>query len=912
MSSENSQYAIKPAEDLPLTDQCHHYQGKHEVPWDIQKYFAQRYSIFSLYDYGVHMTDDAWFGVTPEPVANQVANDMYGTDEKKHILIDVFGGAGGNSIAFALSERWSRVISIERDPSTLACAQNNSTIYGVEPGLITWILGDSFEYLDKLFNHPEELHPDLRVNLDETVLFASPPWGGPGYRTDEVFNLYNMQPYNLDDLHNAYNRLDHALFLPRTSDIRQIAKLAPPDRKVEVVQYCMEGASKAMAEKAAKQANKGEKKAKNKAAKIEGSDAEDVDLDEVLEEYRRQQEQFLKITETVMEAPPRARAASTLMASPHDSNSLLLFGGEYFNGSLAQFYNDLNIYNINRDEWRCVTSPNAPLPRSGHAWTRAGNPNHVYLFGGEFSSPKQGTFHHYSDFWRLEPATREWTKIESKGKDKSPSARSGHRMTYWKQYIILFGGFQDTSNQTKYLSDLWIFDTINFVWHSPQLPPAQLKPDARSSFTLLPHEQGAVLYGGYSRVKATVNVKQKGNKGPSQAQRNVLIPKVHEDCFFLRISQPATDANPNTPPAVRWEKRKKPANAPNPTRAGATMAWHKGRGILFGGVHDVEASEEGMDSEFFNQLFAWNIERNRFMPLGLRKSRQQKKVAVEPRGGRRGRAQANEDELLRQLAALETGASLDDADDIELAKKEEEKDDEKPAREMPVTMEPPHVRFNAQLAIQDDVLYIYGGTFEKGDREFTFDDLYAIDLGKLDGCKEIFSRPVEDWIESEDEDDEDEDDEDEEEEEDEEMMEEEAAQQLRTPSKRKKKQDEVSEVSSEAASEPSTPSEEDETETAATSVDDGLPHPRPFESRREFFVRTSNEWQEILMTSLRWKNIQPETMAIKEIKAKAFELSEEKWWDCREEITAIEEEQEAAGIQEVVSLADRGDAAASG
>lgn len=67
------------------------------------------------------------------------------------------------------------------------------------------------------------------------------------------------------------------------------------------------------------------------------------------------------------------------------------------------------------------------------------------------------------------------------------------------------------------------------------------------------------------------------------------------------------------------------------------------------------------------------------------------------------------------------------------------------------------------------------------------------------------------------------------------------------------------------------------------------------------------------MTSLRWKNIQPEaTLAIKEIKAKAFELSEEKWWDCREEITALEEEQEAAGIQEVVSLAERGDAGAVG
>lgn len=570
-----------------------------------------------------------------------------------------------------------------------------------------------------------------------------------------------------------------------------------------------------------------------------------------MEEYRRQQELFLKVTETVCEGPPKPRAASTLMASPHESNSLLLFGGEYFNGSLAQFYNDLHIYNINRDEWRCVTSPNAPLPRSGHAWTRASNPSYVYLFGGEFSSPKQGTFHHYSDFWRLEPATREWTKIEVKGKDKSPPARSGHRMTYWKQYIILFGGFQDTSNQTKYLADLWIFDTINYVWHCPTLPQAQLKPEARSSFTLLPVEQGAALYGGYSRVKATVALKKKGGKGQAnQGQKNVLLPKVHEDCYFLRMAQPPPDANSNTPPVVRWERRKKAANSPNPSRAGATMTWHKGRGIQFGGVHDVEQSEEGMDSEFFNQLFAWNIERNRFMPLASRKPRQQKKGGSEPRVGRRGRAQANEDELLRQLAALQAGTSLDNTDDIELDKSPEEPEaEERPTREMPVTMEPPHVRFNAQLTVQSDVLYIYGGTFEKGDREYTFDDLFAIDLVKLDGYKEIFSRPVEDWVvsqntfrllshananfnflqESEDEDDDDDDDEyddEDDEDEDEEDQDEEQEQHARTPSKRQKKKDEMSETASEPPSEASATSEEEETEASATPVDDGLPHPR--------------------------------------------------------------------------------------
>lgn len=49
---------------------------------------------------------------------------------------------------------------------------------------------------------------------------------------------------------------------------------------------------------------------------------------------------------------------------------------------------------------------------------------------GEFSSPKQGTFYHYNDFWRLDPSSREWTRVESKG--KGPPARSGHRMTYFK------------------------------------------------------------------------------------------------------------------------------------------------------------------------------------------------------------------------------------------------------------------------------------------------------------------------------------------------------------------------------------------------------------------------------------------------------------------------------------------------
>lgn len=158
-----------------------------------------------------------------------------------------------------------------------------------------------------------------------------------------------------------------------------------------------EGKKAKLAEKKAKQEKKGEKKEKLRATKSgNDSDAEDIDLDAVLAEYALKQAQFLKVTEVACE-PPKARASATLIASPSNENELFLFGGEYFNGALATFFNDLYVYMINRDEWRVVTSPNTPLPRSGHAWCRGGNSGGIYLFGGEFSSPKQGTFYHYND-----------------------------------------------------------------------------------------------------------------------------------------------------------------------------------------------------------------------------------------------------------------------------------------------------------------------------------------------------------------------------------------------------------------------------------------------------------------------------------------------------------------------------------
>ena len=683
--------------------------------------------------------------------------------------------------------------------------------------------------------------------------------------------------------------------------------------------------------KQTKKVSKGEKKVKSKASSRDvDSDAEDnVDLDAVLAAYAEEQKQFLKVTEQPSPSPPSSRSSSTILASPSNRNELFVFGGEYFDGKSALFFNDLYIYLIDRNEWRQVTSPNTPLPRSGHAWCRGGNTGGIYLFGGEFSSPKQGTFYHYNDFWHLDTNSREWTRVETKSKGKQPPARSGHRMTYFKNYIILFGGFQDTSQQTKYLQDVWIYDCKDNLWHEVKLATASQKPDPRSSFTFLPHETGAVLYGGYSRVKTSVAT----SKQSKNSQRNVLKPVIHQDTWFLRITPPPSEST-SALPAVRWERRKRPVNSPNPTRAGATMAHHKGRGIMFGGVHDVEESEEGIESEFFNDLFAWNIDRNRFFNLTLRRPKAATKAKnVGPRN--RDRGKADEEELLRNLAALQTKGTLEYSTDIDmLTSPTEESKAAETKQDLPVRFELPHPRFNPQMTVQDDTLFIFGGTFERGDMEFTFIDFYAIDLGKLDGVREIFYTEPPNWNNQMLDSDEDTDVEDEDEDDYDDEME------ISDGDEDKAENDSMALDPTSAAPHsqidlPTTPSKvEDPHESDSDSFSDltntttntnvlradTRPFPRPFESLRDFYARTSEQWQTYIIqdpsvphttqdsTASSSLNLtQPHSgQSIKELRKHAFSAAEQQWWECREEIRDLEDQQEAAGIGDVVSLADRG------
>lgn len=71
---------------------------------------------------------------------------------------------------------------------------------------------------------------------------------GPTYSDYEVFDLDMMQPYSMKALYDPFAAIaTHVvLFLPRTSDLKQIAQYGDKNQKLRVMHYCMYGASKAL------------------------------------------------------------------------------------------------------------------------------------------------------------------------------------------------------------------------------------------------------------------------------------------------------------------------------------------------------------------------------------------------------------------------------------------------------------------------------------------------------------------------------------------------------------------------------------------------------------------------------------------------------------------------------------------
>ncbi|KAM7276734.1 hypothetical protein ACFE04_018600 [Oxalis oulophora] len=472
--------------------------------------------------------------------------------------------------------------------------------------------------------------------------------------------------------------------------------------------------------KKTKKAGKGKEKTEKKTAKADVKRARredkkispEDDIDAILLSIQKEEAKKKEVHVDENVPAPSPRSNCTLNINPLKDTELILYGGEFYNGSKTFVYGDLYRYDIEKQQWKLISSPNSPPPRSAHqavAWK-----NFLYIFGGEFTSPNQERFHHYKDFWVLDMKTNQWEQLNLKG---CPSPRSGHRMILFKHKIIVFGGFYDTLREVRYYNDLYVFDLDQYKWQEIKPSPGAMWPSARSGFQFFVHQDEIFLYGGYSK-EVDKNSSEKGN--------------VYSDMWSLDHRN------------WEWNKVKKSGMPPGP-RAGFSMCVHKKRALLFGGVVDKEMEGDTMMSLFLNELYGFQLDNHRWYPLELRKEKSVKdksKKSVEPKPSTKDEDQEYDEEDDMEISvneiseAVETSMTVNESGQ---AAKSDLKSRQTKHNSVQNSISPevvkPCGRINSCMVVGRDTLYIFGGMMEVKDREITLDDMYALNLSKLDEWK---------------------------------------------------------------------------------------------------------------------------------------------------------------------------------
>ncbi|NWH86260.1 KLDC4 protein, partial [Aegithalos caudatus] len=485
-----------------------------------------------------------------------------------------------------------------------------------------------------------------------------------------------------------------------------------------------------------------EKKVSRRAKK------EEEDLEALIAEFQDLDAKKTQVIESSC-PPPSPRLNCSLCAHP-ERDELILFGGEYFNGQKTYLYNELYIYHIRKNSWAKLDIPNPPPRRCAHQAavvpTAGGQ---LWIFGGEFASPNGEQFYHYKDLWVLHLATKTWEQIKAPG---GPSGRSGHRMVACKRQLIIFGGFHESARDFIYYNDVYTFNLDSFTWS--KLAPAGMGPAPRSGCLMTPTPEGnIIIYGGYSKQR----IKKDVDKGT-----------LHTDMFLLKAEGAGKEED-------RWSwSRLSPSGVKPPPRSGFSVAAApNNRCLLFGGVQDEE-EEESIQGDFFNDIYFYDLGKNRWFPAQLKGPKSERR---KRRRGRQAEGEAAGEEELQLpppqgplevvkevLAEDGTVTTIKQlipaaAESKDRPGSEEEEEDEEEGGGLGQPVEP-CPRCSAMVAVKHGVLYVYGGMFEVGDRQVTLSDLHCIDLHRMEQWKVLqdVDPKTQEWLEESESDEEEEED----------------------------------------------------------------------------------------------------------------------------------------------------------
>ncbi|OQR79415.1 trimethylguanosine synthase-like [Tropilaelaps mercedesae] len=183
------------------------------------KYIAQRHRLISKYSKKLILSDQAWFSICPEEIARHIGSRLSKLHQqlgRPLKVLEPFCGAGSNAVHCARMSHVGRVYAFDIDPKETASARQLARLYNVEHKI-------SIATRDVLALRPEMLH----TRIDAVV--CSPPWGGPDYKKDKIFDLKHVRtPMAYNDIlrHLSAFTTNLALLMPRNSCLDQYVESA--------------------------------------------------------------------------------------------------------------------------------------------------------------------------------------------------------------------------------------------------------------------------------------------------------------------------------------------------------------------------------------------------------------------------------------------------------------------------------------------------------------------------------------------------------------------------------------------------------------------------------------------------------------------------------------------------------------
>ncbi|XP_011201997.2 kelch domain-containing protein 4 [Bactrocera dorsalis] len=447
----------------------------------------------------------------------------------------------------------------------------------------------------------------------------------------------------------------------------------------------------------------------------------ETDIAEVVAKLEAEETRRKTVTEEIC-SPPTPRSNFTLVAHP-EKEELILFGGEFYNGQRVCVYNDLFFYNIAKNEWKQVQSPAGPAPRSGHQMVAvATDGGQLWVFGGEHASPSQLQFYHYKDLWVMRMKTRTWEKVNA---PNGPSARSGHRMVANKKRLFIFGGFHDNNQSYRYFNDVHIFSLESYVWLKVDVSGA-LVPAPRSGCCMAACPDGKVLiWGGYSKAA----IKKDADRGV-----------VHTDMFSLVPDK-------TNPDKFKWVTVKPGGYRPLPRSSVSCTTAPNGKSYCFGGVMDIDEDEEDIKGQFGEELLSLDLTTQTWRLLEIAKK--------EKNVNKKNKETTAQDVEMEVATNSAETTSTDGVFTVTVAGPSISSNASLPKvpslfpNRRPKNV--PSPRMNSGLCVSKGVLYVYGGLYEEDNKQYTFNDFYALDLHKLDEWKSIITNDMNahEWVDSE-------------------------------------------------------------------------------------------------------------------------------------------------------------------